>query len=65
MAIGMVNGKSTGARLIPAYGKQVGDWVSLGGLFGEGPVMAVSTSRNDRFMTRGGRIPAPLQGLTN
>jgi len=65
MAIGMVNGKSTGARLIPAYGKQVGDWVSLGGLFGEGPVMAVSTSRNDRFVTRGGRIPAPLQGLTN
>jgi uncharacterized protein len=65
MAIGMINGKSTGARLIPAYGKKVGDWVTLGGLFGAGPVMAVSTSRNDAFVERGGRIPAPLQGLTN
>ncbi len=65
MAIGMINSKATGARLIPAYGKKVGDWVSLGGLFGEGPVMAVSTSGNDAFVARGGRIPAPLQGLTN
>ena len=30
MAIGMINGKSTGARLIPAYGKKVGDWVTSG-----------------------------------
>ena len=65
MAIGMINSKTTGARLIPAYGKKVGDWVTLGGLFGEGPVMAVSTSGNDAFVARGGRIPAPLQGLTN
>lgn len=65
MAIGMVNGKTTGARLIPAYGKTVGEWVKLGGLFGEGPVMAVSTAANDAFVSRGGRIPAPLQGLTN
>jgi uncharacterized protein (UPF0210 family) len=65
MAIGMINAKTTGARLIPAYGKKVGDWVTLGGLFGEGPVMAVSTSGNDAFVARGGRIPAPLQGLTN
>jgi uncharacterized protein len=65
MAIGMINGKSTGARLIPAYGKKVGDWVTLGGLFGAGPVMAVSTAGNDAFVSRGGRIPAPLQGLTN
>jgi len=65
MAIGMINGKTTGARLIPAYGKKAGDWVSLGGLFGEGPVMPLSTSRNDAFVARGGRIPAPLQGLTN
>lgn len=65
MAIGMVNGKTTGARLIPAYGKKVGDWVNLGGLFGEAPVMAVNAFGNDRFMRRGGRIPAPLQSLTN
>jgi uncharacterized protein (UPF0210 family) len=65
IAIGMVNNKTTGARLIPAYGKKVGEWVTLGGLFGEAPVMAVSTFGNDRFIARGGRIPAPLQSLTN
>ncbi len=65
MAIGMINSKTTGARLIPAYGKKVGDWVNLGGLFGAGPVMAVSQAGNDAFMERGGRIPAPLQSLTN
>lgn len=65
MAIGMINSKTTGARIIPAYGKEAGEWVSLGGLFGEGPVMTVSPYRNDRFIERGGRIPAPLQSLTN
>ena len=65
MAIGMINSKTTGARLIPAAGKKVGDWVTLGGLFGEGPVMKVSTAGNSAFVRRGGRIPAPLQSLTN
>jgi uncharacterized protein len=65
MAIGMINSKTTGARLIPASGKKVGDWVTLGGLFGAGPVMAVSGAGNDAFVERGGRIPAPLQSLTN
>jgi uncharacterized protein len=65
MAIGMINSKTTGARLIPAHGKKVGDWVTLGGLFGEGPVMPVSAAGNDAFIERGGRIPAPLQSLTN
>ena len=65
MAIGMINSKTTGARLIPAYGKKVGEWVTLGGLFGEAPVMPVSGAGNDAFVGRGGRIPAPLQSLTN
>ncbi len=65
MAIGMINGKTTGARLIPAAGKGVGDWVSLGGLFGEAPVMPVSRAGSEAFVARGGRIPAPLQSLTN
>jgi uncharacterized protein (UPF0210 family) len=65
MAIGMINNKTTGARLIPAAGKKVGDWVTLGGLFGEAPVMPVNKAANDAFMARGGRIPAPLQSLTN
>ncbi len=65
MAIGMINSKTTGARLIPAAGKQVGEWATLGGLFGEGPVMKVSTADNSAFVRRGGRIPPPLQSLTN
>jgi len=65
MAIGMINSKTTGARLIPAAGKRLGDWVTLGGLFGEGPVMKVSTAGNSAFVRRGGRIPPPLQSLTN
>ncbi len=65
MAIGMINSKTTGARLIPASGKSVGEWVTLGGLFGEGPVMRVNTAGNSAFVRRGGRIPAPLQSLTN
>jgi uncharacterized protein len=65
MAIGMVNHKTTGARIIPAHGKKVGDWVTLGGLFGEAPVMSVGLGDNTRFVARGGRIPAPLQSLKN
>lgn len=65
MAIGLINNKTTGARLIPAFGKKVGDWVTLGGLFGEAPVMRVNSAGNDAFVGRGGRIPAPLQSLTN
>jgi uncharacterized protein (UPF0210 family) len=65
MAIGMINHKTTGARLIPAAGKEVGDWVRLGGLFGEAPVMPVSGASSEAFVARGGRIPAPLQSLTN
>jgi len=65
MAIGMVNSKTTGARLIPAAGKGLGDWVELGGLFGAGPVMKVSAAANSAFVRRGGRIPPPLQSLTN
>jgi uncharacterized protein (UPF0210 family) len=65
MAIGMINSKTTGARLIPAAGKAVGDWVELGGLFGAAPVMPLSTAGNAAFVARGGRVPAPLQSLTN
>jgi hypothetical protein len=65
MAIGMINNKTTGARLIPAAGKAAGDWVELGGLFGAAPVMPLSTAGNAAFVARGGRIPAPLQSLTN
>jgi len=65
MAIGCANNKTTAVRIIPAPGKDVGDSVSFGGLLGKAPVMAVSGISADIFVRRGGRIPAPLQALTN
>lgn len=64
-AIGMVNSKTTAVRLIPAIGKDVGDELNFGGLLGSGPVMAVSKASPLRFVSRGGRIPAPIQALKN
>ena len=64
-AIGMVNNKTTAVRLIPAPGKKAGDTVNFGGLFGYAPVMPVNEYKNDAFIERGGRIPAPLHSLRN
>lgn len=64
-AIGMVNSKTTAARLIPAIGKKEGEELEFGGLLGSGPVMPVNTASPARFISRGGRIPAPLQSLKN
>ncbi|MEG0048313.1 MAG: PFL family protein [Clostridia bacterium] len=64
-AIGMVNNKTTAVRLIPAPGKKAGDIVNFGGLFGFAPVMKVNAFKNDEFIERGGRIPAPLHSLRN
>jgi uncharacterized protein len=66
MAIGVINKKTTAARLIPAPGKKAGDTVSFGGLLGEGPVMAVNRGgEENRFVRLGGRVPAPIQSLVN
>lgn len=65
MAIGVVNSKTTAVRLIPAYGKTVGDSVEFGGLLGSAPVMPVSGFSSERFIARKGRIPAPIQSLKN
>jgi len=64
-AIGMINNKTTAVRLIPAPGKKVGDYVEFGGLLGKGPVMPVNQYESGKFVKRGGRIPAPLNALTN
>ncbi len=64
-AIGMVNSKTTAVRVIPAIGKGVGEELSFGGLLGSGPVMPVNTKSPLKFISRGGRIPAPLQSLKN
>ncbi len=65
MAIGVVNSKTTAVRVIPAYGCGVGDEVSFGGLLGTAPVMAVNNYSPAKFVSRGGRIPAPIQSLKN
>ena len=64
-AIGMVNTKTTAVRVIPAIGKQVGEELDWGGLFGCGPVMPVRKESPAVFINRGGQIPAPLQSLKN
>jgi len=64
-AIGMINGKTTAVRVIPAPGKKVGDVVSYGGLLGSAPVIALHRESSEKFVRRGGRIPAPVQGLSN
>ena len=58
-AIGMVNSKTT------AIGMKEGDTLEFGGLFGSGPVMKLSKFSSSKFISRGGRIPAPLQSLKN
>lgn len=64
-AIGMVNSKTTAVRIIPVPGKDIGDEVVYGGLFGRAPIMKVSDFSSSEFINRGGRIPAPLQSLKN
>ena len=64
-AIGMVNSKTTAVRLIPAIGKKAGDMLEFGGLFGSGPVMDVNRFSPQKFISRGGRIPAPMLSLKN
>lgn len=65
MAIGVINQKTTAVRIIPAPGKDVGEYVEFGGLLGRAPVMAVNPFSSDGFVTRKGRIPAPIHSLRN
>lgn len=64
-AIGVINDKTTAVRIIPVYGKKVGDIVEYGGLLGSAPVMPVRNLSSKEFVLRGGRIPAPVRSLTN
>ena len=65
-AIGMINSKTTAVRLIPAPGAGRGrPTVEFGGLLGSAPVMAVHSESAAEFISRGGRIPAPMHSLRN
>jgi len=65
MAIGMVNQKTTAVRIIPVFGKKVGDRVEFGGLLGHAPIMQVNGFGCENFINRGGRIPAPIHSFKN
>lgn len=66
MAIGVINRKTTAARIIPVPGKSAGDRAFFGGLLGESVIMKVNNATGDNpFIRLGGRIPAPIQSLVN
>ncbi|PAB58038.1 PFL family protein [Anaeromicrobium sediminis] len=64
-AIGVINHKTTAVRIIPVYGKGLGDEVVFGGLLGSAPIMAVSKFSSVDFINRGGRVPAPVHSFKN
>jgi uncharacterized protein (UPF0210 family) len=66
MAIGVINSKTTAARLIPVPGKKAGDQAYFGGLMGHSVIMPVDTAGGGNlFIRRGGHIPAPIHSLKN
>ena len=65
MTIGMINKKTTAVRIIPAPNKTIGDKIVFGGLLGEAPIMKVNKLSSEKFVMRGGRIPAPIHSLNN
>ena len=65
LALGMVNQKTTAARLIPVIGRKAGDHAEFGGLLGHAPVMPVNSFSCADFVNRRGRIPAPIHSFKN
>ncbi|MEG2118052.1 MAG: PFL family protein, partial [Clostridia bacterium] len=65
ISIGVANTKTTAVRIIPAVGKTVGDTLKFGGLLGEAPIMRINQTSPEKFILRGGRIPAPIHSLKN
>ncbi len=65
ISIGVANTKTTAVRVIPAWGKKEGDTVAFGGLLGYAPVIRLNGNSPEKFISRGGRIPAPIHSLKN
>lgn len=63
-AIGVINNKTTAVRIIPVEGKETGE-VNFGGLLGFAPILPLGDGNADRFIARGGRIPAPIHSYKN
>lgn len=64
-AIGMVNNKTTAIRIIPVPNKKEGEFVEFGGLLGRAPIMPTVNASAEKFISRGGIIPAPIHGNKN
>ena len=65
ISIGVVNNKTTAVRVIPVWGKDVGEEAEFGGLLGYAPIMPIHRESCANFIARGGRIPAPIHSLKN
>ena len=65
ISIGVINNKTTAVRVIPVYGKGVGDVAEFGGLLGYAPIIPLKKESCADFINRGGRIPAPIHSLRN
>ncbi len=65
LAIGVANHKTTSVRVIPVPGKKAGDIVHFGGLLGSAPIMKIPKKASANFITRKGRMPAPIRSLRN
>ncbi len=65
ISIGVVNTKTTAVRVIPVYGKGVGEVAEFGGLLGYAPIIPLKGDSCEAFINRGGRIPAPIHSLKN
>ena len=65
ISIGVVNTKTTAVRVIPVWGKGVGEVAEFGGLLGYAPIMPLKKESCADFINRGGRIPAPIHSLKN
>lgn len=65
LAIGVINNKTTGVRVIPVPGKHAGQIVHFGGLLGSAPIMKVHKTGAAKFISRLGRIPPPVTAMRN
>jgi len=65
LAIGVINNKTTGVRIIIVPNSAPGDIIDYGGLLGRVPVMKVNRFSASHFIKRGGRLPSPSTSLRN
>jgi uncharacterized protein len=65
LAIGVINNKTTGVRIIIVPNAKPGDIVDYGGLLGRVPVMKINPFSSAHFIRRGGRLPSPVTSMRN